>query len=63
MLFSGIGLSQTGDPSSILISPYLMAMGIFIVMFGFRPSLGADIVKAITNMFKILMKALASMLR
>lgn len=60
---TGLSYAQSGDLVMSVYSPFFVAMGILVVMFGFVPSLGKAIINALVSMLKLITKMLSSMLR
>lgn len=61
LIGEGLSYSQTTNPINALMSPFLIVAGFFLVLFAFSPSLGADIISAMTRIFEDLIDAISSL--
>lgn len=52
LIFTGINEMQTANLVEMAYAPFLVAIGTFMLLFAFRPSLGRDIIKAVTSMLR-----------
>lgn len=52
LISNGISAMQTTNVAEMTFAPFSVAMGMFMLMFAFVPSLGKSIIKSITSILR-----------